>query len=188
MGREVRVPAHVARVVTLAPNVTEIVAAIGCTKLIAGTDSFSNEPASVKALPKVGGVQPSPELIAGLHPDLVLASTSGSPGLASVLESMSIPLYALRTDRLDDIPRAMTALGTLLQCKGAEEARTRFEKDLSAQHRVRNKRPRVLFAVWPDPLYVAARQTFVDDLFILTGAENAVASSVKGWTGSSDAL
>jgi iron complex transport system substrate-binding protein len=37
----------------------------------------------------------------------------------------------------------------------------------------------VLFAVWTDPLYVAGRNTFTDDLFALTGARNAV--TVTGW-------
>ncbi|MEO8216569.1 MAG: helical backbone metal receptor [Acidobacteriota bacterium] len=181
LGREVRVPAPVARVVTLAPNVTEIVAAIGCSSLLVGTDNFSNVPSSVASLPKVGGVQPSPELIARLSPDLVVASSSGSPGLSSVLASMSIPMYSVRTDRSADVSRVMTALGTLMRCGKPEAAKVEFEKQLSAQRRSRPSHPRVLFAVWPDPLYVAARETFVDDLFELTGAQNAVAPSVKGW-------
>jgi iron complex transport system substrate-binding protein len=37
----------------------------------------------------------------------------------------------------------------------------------------------VLFAVWTDPLYVAGRKTFTDDLFVLAGAENAV--EADGW-------
>ena len=60
------------RVVSLAPNVTEIVFALGAGDRLVGTDDFSDEPARAKSLPKVGGVQPDVEKIVALRPDLVI--------------------------------------------------------------------------------------------------------------------
>jgi iron complex transport system substrate-binding protein len=57
-----------------------------------------------RALPKVGGMQPNVEKIAALKPDLVLASSEGNhPALAPALAAAGIPLYVVRTDRLQEI-------------------------------------------------------------------------------------
>jgi ABC-type hemin transport system substrate-binding protein len=50
---------------------------------------------------------------------------------------------------------------------------------LERERRDREKSPRVLFAVWTDPLYVGGRSTFADDLMTLTGGRNAV--DTTGW-------
>lgn len=178
-GRDVAVPARVTRVVTLAPNLTEMIFAIGAGAKIAGADDFSNHPAEARALPKVGGMQPNLEKIVALRPELVIASTEGNhPNLAPALAAAHIPLFVVRTDRIDEIPRAMTTLGSIL---GADASRTvrEFEAAVAAQRRVRAHPPSVLFAVWTDPLYVGGRNTFTDDVLHLTGAQNAV--QVSGW-------
>lgn len=178
VSRPVTIPPHVARVVTLAPNLTEIVYAIGAGNRIVGTDDFSDEPAAAKALPKVGGMQPNIEKIVALKPDLVLATTNGNhPNLSPALAAVNIPLYVVRTDRLDDIPRAMEKIATLLNVSST--AASDLRAAIAKQKRTRANAPRVMFAVWADPLYVAGQKTFSDDLFVLTGATNAI--PVEGW-------
>jgi len=180
LGRAVALPRGIRRVVTLAPNLTEILFAVGAGGKIVGTDEYSNFPAAAKSLPKVGGMQPNIEKIVALQPDLVLASTEGNhPNLASALAAARIPLFVIRTDRLAEIPTAMRRVGTMLDASGTDDAVRTLERAVEAQRRRRANAPRVLFAVWTDPLYVAGRTTFTDDLFILTGAQNAVA--LNGW-------
>ncbi|HEX2835578.1 MAG TPA: helical backbone metal receptor [Thermoanaerobaculia bacterium] len=180
LGRDVAIPAHVRRVITLAPNVTEIVFAIGAGETVVGTDDFSNYPPAVAKLPKVGGMQPNIEKIVQLEPDLVLASTEGNhPNLARALAAAKIPLYVVRTDRLQQIAPAMQRLGAFLEAPRASEAIRELEAAVAAQKRARDSKTSVLFAVWTDPLYVAGRATFMDDLYALTGAQNAVA--LNGW-------
>jgi ABC-type Fe3+-hydroxamate transport system substrate-binding protein len=179
LNRPVPLPPHIQRVITLAPNLTEIVFAIGAGDRLAGADDFSDEPAAAKALPKVGGMQPNIEKIVALKPDLVLASTSGNqPNLATALAAVHIPLFVVRTDRLDEIPAAMERLAALLHAPRADAAQE-LRARIAQQKRTRTHPPRVLFAVWADPLYVAGRRTFADDLLVLAGARNAV--EVDGW-------
>ncbi len=167
---------EIRRVVTLAPNVTEMVSAVGCGAKIVGTDNFSDYPESVRRLPKVGGVEPDVEKITALHPDLVIASASGvHPNLRRALDAVRIPLLAIRTERLPDIASSMTTVARRLDCQATVTVTTALDR----QRRRRAKSPRVLFAVWTNPLYVAGRSTFIDDLFQLTGAGNAV--EVEGW-------
>lgn len=180
LGRPVVLPPRVSRVVTLAPNLTEMAFAVGAGETIVGTDDHSNHPAEVRGRPKVGGMQPDIEKIVALRPDLVLASTEGNhPSLAAALRAAGVPLYVIRTDRLSEVAPAMRRIGTLLGGPDTEAAVRELEQGIAAQRRRRAARRRVLFAVWTDPLYVAGRETFTDDLFELTGAANAV--EVKGW-------
>ena len=173
-------PATPKRIITLAPNVTEIVYALGSGDAVVGTDDFSDFPPAAKSKPKVGGMQPSLEKLAALKPDMVIATTNGNhPSLAPALAALHVPLFVLKTERLDDIPREMHRLGTALASPRRDAAVAELRRAIEAQRRTRAKKPRVLFAVWADPLYVAGRKTFTDDLLILTGAENAV--PVDGW-------
>jgi ABC-type hemin transport system substrate-binding protein len=172
-----REPPHaVHRIVTLAPNVTEMTFAVGCGPKIVGTDNFSDYPEAVKRLPKVGGVEPDIEKIVALHPDLVIASASNAhPNLRRALAAVHLPLLVIPTDRLSDISRGMTILAQRGECPTIVTITTALER----QRRKRTRSPTVIFAVWTSPLYVAGQGTFVDDLFSLTGARNAVAAS--GW-------
>ncbi|HEU4522743.1 MAG TPA: helical backbone metal receptor [Thermoanaerobaculia bacterium] len=180
LGRRVLVPVPITRVVTLAPNLTEIVYAAGGGEKLAGVDDFSNYPADVQRLPRVGGMQPDVERVVALRPDVVLASTEGNqPGVAPSLAAAGVPLFVVRTDRLDEIATSLSRVGDLLGTGNGETAASTLRDQIRRQIRRRVKSPRILFAVWPDPLYVAGRETFTDDLFALTGARNAV--GVKGW-------
>ena len=167
---------EIRRIVSLAPNVTEMIFAAGCGAKVVGTDNFSDYPDAVKRLPKVGGVEPDVEKIAALHPDLVIASSSNThPNLRRAIAAIHVPLLVIETDRLREIGAGM---GTIQRRAGCS-AMVTFLASLERQRRKRTKSPRAMFVVWPNPLYAAGRSTYIDDLFELTGARNAVDSS--GW-------
>jgi len=174
------IPSHPTRVVSLAPNVTEVIFADGCGGKVVGTDDFSDYPEAVQHLPKVGGVEPDVEKIAALRPDLVLASASNAhPNLRRALAAARLPLLVVRTDRLADVAASEGVVGRALGCPQTASAVSSIRAALQAQRRTRAAAPRVLFVVWTDPLYVAGGATFIDDLFALAGARNAV--SANGW-------
>lgn len=168
------------RVVTLAPNLTEMVYALGAGDLLAGTDAASDFPDAAKALPKVGnGLTPNIEKIVALRPTLVVAIAAGlHPNLPRALEAQHIPLLVVGTDRLADVPKAMQRIR---DAAGRERgaAIAKMLDALGRQRRTRPKPPRVLFVVWSDPLYIAGRDTFTNDLFDVCGVRNA--ASVSGW-------
>jgi ABC-type Fe3+-hydroxamate transport system substrate-binding protein len=158
-----------------------MIAAAGALDRIVGTDNFSNDPPAVRGLPKVGDMQPNVELIGQLRPDLVLTvATSSHPALGRSLQSLGIRLFVAKVDRLDDVPRVIRTLGRIFDTSTvADRAAGNLVNQLEAYRRTRPRSPRVLFAVFLDPLYVAGRNTFIDDLLELTGAANSVASD--GW-------
>jgi iron complex transport system substrate-binding protein len=167
------------RIVTLAPNVTEMVIALGAGEHIAGTDDFSADAMLTRKLPRVGGIQPNLEKIVAVRPDLVIANAAGlPPTLGRALAAVHIPLLVVTNERLSDIAKSMTSIATALGIDG-RPAVAALNDRLAHQRRTRTNPPRVMLAVWTDPLYVAGRNTFADDLITLCGATNAV--EVNGW-------
>jgi len=124
-GREVELPATPPRVVSLLPSLTEIVCALPpspasqssqasqpCERLV-GTDRFSNWPASVRALPKLGGLEDTQiERIVALKPDLVLVA--GSSRAIDRLESLGLRVVVLEPKTLQDTERVILAVARAL--------------------------------------------------------------------------
>jgi iron complex transport system substrate-binding protein len=180
LGRTIQVPARIQRVVTLAPNLTEIVFAAGGGDRLVGADQFSDYPPEALRLPRVGGMQPDIERVVALRPDVVLASTEGNqPAVAPSLAAAGVPLFVVRTDRLNEIPISLSHVGALLGTGNGETAASTLRDQIARQMRRRARQPRILFVIWADPIFAAGRETFADDLFALTGARNALES--KGW-------
>ena len=94
-----KIPAEVKRIVTLAPNLTETVYALGLEDRLAGDTNFCDTPAAAKSKPHVGDPQnPSLEAIVALHPDLVLATTSiNRLETADALKRLGIAVYTSRS-------------------------------------------------------------------------------------------
>jgi len=154
--------------------------AVGAGDQLVATDDYSDSPPAAKRLPKVGGVQPSLERIVAAKPNRVLAPSSANyTSLAAALKANGIPLEIIRTDRVNEIPTVMQHVGDELNAPRTRDAVDAVKNGLARETRKRAKPPRILFVAWPDPLYVGGRETFVDDLYAICGAQNAV--QVKAW-------
>lgn len=174
------------RVVSLAPNITELMFAVGAGDQLVGVDRYSDQPAGpVDRLPKVGSnYDPSLERIAALAPDIVFLSKSANKReTADALARMGVPSFITQTTGLGDMPRTLRDVGLLTgHVPEADRETLRLERGFAAlRARTRDlPRPRVLVAVWTTPLYVGGRGTFTDDLVEVAGGEN-VAREVQGF-------
>jgi iron complex transport system substrate-binding protein len=167
------------RIVTLAPNLTEIVYALGAGDRVVGTDDYSDYPADVVKKPKVGGVVPNVERVVALHPDLVLVSASNaSPALRSALERVRLRYMVVDADGAAQLEAAMENVGARIGADG-RNARASLAAALRAETHPRPRQPRVLFVAYASPIYVAGRKTFTGDILEICGAVNA--ATVTGW-------
>lgn len=120
----------VSRIVTLAPSLTEAVCALGqCAKLV-GTDRHSTWPASVQALPKVGGLEDAQiERIVTLRPNIVLLGPRSRAG--ERLQALGVPVLTLDARTHADLKRVLLKLGEVLgESTRAAEAVARIDVDL----------------------------------------------------------
>src|SRR5215470_14112393 len=103
------------RVVTLAPNLTEIVFALGAGDRLVGVSEYSDYPEAARAIPRVGGLEVSAEHVASLHPDLVLASRDGNPrGPVTALAAAGIPVLTVSGGSLDAVLAGIRAVAARL--------------------------------------------------------------------------
>jgi iron complex transport system substrate-binding protein len=175
----VAVPVRVRRVVSLAPNITDILYALGVGGKIAGITNFATVPKCSAPKPSVGyPIQPSIENIVSLKPDLVLVSkTINRLDTVESLDRLGIPVYATDTRTVKGM---LATIGSVARLVGAGQAgaalRKRLERRLNAlRERLAGRKPkRVLFVEWEDPLITTGRDTFLADALRWAGAESVV--------------
>lgn len=185
LGRTIRIPQSVRRIVSLAPSLTETVYALGLQDRLVGDTDYCDYPPEAQKKPKVGGViNPSVETIASLRPDLVLVTKSlNRLETVHALETLGIPSYATDPHTVDAIISSTQRLAEVL---GAPEVANALAKDLEqrlaeTQNRVAAFPPRrVLFIVWTEPLISIGKDTFIADALRHAGAVSVVDSS-QSW-------
>lgn len=169
------------RIVSLAPNLTEILFALGLEDRIAGVTSFCDHPEGALKKPKVGGMSnPSIEAVISLKPDIVVITTDGNPKeFEERLRSVGIRTYVFRAKRLSELPQGIRDLGKALGVKEkAEELAGNIDATFSQL--TASKTPtkkKVLYIVWPEPLIVAGPGTVIDDAIRIVGAENLASNA-----------
>jgi iron complex transport system substrate-binding protein len=112
-GREFRFTQPPARIASLLPSLTETVCALGACARLVGVDRFSNWPAQVTALPRLGGLDdPQVERTVALKPDVVLAPRSSR--VVDRLEALGLTVLVFDSDSHEDVRRAVERLARLL--------------------------------------------------------------------------
>lgn len=107
--QELRLERPPVRVVSLLPALTESICALGQCHRLVGVDRYSNWPAAVQSLPRMGGgLDVNLEAVVAQRPDLVLMAIS-SPGRQR-LQSLGIPVLALEPRTHDEVRRNLSTL------------------------------------------------------------------------------
>ena len=184
IGRRVQVPQQANHVVSLAPNLTEIVFALGEGNHLAGDTDFCDYPAEALQKPHVGGaVNPNLEEIVSLMPDLILASKSiNRRETVNALDHIGLPVYVTDPHSVDEMISSVEHIGSAI---GVEKAAKALSENLHARMADLDRRVsgaaqrRVLFAVWTEPLISVGRDTFIADALRRAGGRSVVDTSAE---------
>lgn len=187
MGRVVKIPQPVSRVVSTAPSNTEILFAVGAGPLVVGVDNYSDYPDEVKNLTKVGDfVSMNVELIYSLKPDVVFAYYGQRMGIERLAE-LGIPVVTIRPQTIEDVMNEILLIGTI--CGKRENAESlvnnltqRIEKVVNATKDLPDTaRPRVYYECWNSPYMSAGPGSFINDLIRMAGGTNIAANASKDY-------
>jgi iron complex transport system substrate-binding protein len=183
-GRNVNVPNKPHRLVSLAPNITEIVYALGLGKELVGDTDYCDFPPEAKNKLHVGTmVNPSLERIVALKPDLALGTPEANRReTADQLERLGIPLYGVTASTLVGTLASIEDLGRILGRAAEAESLVRemqaridrVEKRIEGQ-----PKPKVLFVVWYRPLITVGPNTFIADVIRAAGG-TPIGENLKG--------
>ena len=181
-SRSASLPLKPQRIITLAPNLTEILFALGKEKRLVGVTRFCDYPPAAKKITPIGGfVDPNIEVLLAQKPDLVLGMISGSDKkLAQKLDKFKIPYAFWQMDSLEQVQDGILGIAMMLGDKKAGEAVIlQMNKDIKSLADAPKEKPKTLIVLGHKPLVVAGQGTFLDALLKRAGGENA-AGHIKG--------
>jgi iron complex transport system substrate-binding protein len=164
------------RVISLAPNITEMIYVLDAEDKLSGVTDACNYPASANNKTSTGPFgNPDVEKIAALEPDLVLYTEVKDPDFRQKLAMLGITAVQFKIEHFADLQRQMLKLGELLGRNGQAKAIVAvWEQRLrAAQVRSQNKKKiRVYFELWPKPRITAGKNSFLQEMIILAGGLN----------------
>ncbi len=172
-------PKETGRIVCMAPNLTEIVFALGLGDRVVGVSLESDYPPAAKERAKIGTFwQPDVESVIAARPDLVITlGFEQQRTAADRLQRMGCNCLTLSIEKVPELYGAIKEIGAATGSRPQSDAlvaniRTRLEK-LSRVIK-KGEKVRVLWVVQREPLRVAGRETFVNEMIEMAGGRNAI--------------
>ncbi|HUR97858.1 MAG TPA: cobalamin-binding protein [Pyrinomonadaceae bacterium] len=177
LGRTVKVPVKIERVISLAPSITEMIFAIGAGEKLVGVTTYCNYPSETAAIEKVGDTQtPNIEKIVALRPQIVFVSTASQlEAFMNTLAEQGISVYVTNPKTLDEVLGNLEELGDLFGRGGeispmiislagrASGVRHQSNYDLDQVIPAKRK-PRVFVQISKEPLFTIGRDSFLTEI------------------------
>lgn len=171
------------RIASLAPNITEILFALGLEENVVAVSGNSNYPAGALSKKKLGTFwAPDIEAIIASKPDLVITLWfEQQRSVAESLERLGYEVLTLKIEKIGELFTAIEKVGAATGCeesagqlvKNIDEQLSSLKQELASANEVR-----VLWVIQAEPLRVAGKNTFINELIELAGGENAIGSTV----------
>ena len=171
------------RILSLAPDLTEILFHIGAGARLVGVDEYSNYPLEAKQITRVNNhAAANYELILALQPDLVVAWHSGNgEQMISRIRALGFPVFVTEVRKMDDIPGLYRRLGELVGNQKQAEARVAaFGQGLARLRLLYSTRPQVkiFYQIWHEPLITLNAEHILSDVMQLCGGTNIFAQAI----------
>jgi iron complex transport system substrate-binding protein len=184
VGREVTLSFPPRRIISLAPNVTEILFTLDLDEEIVGVSTHCNFPEKARTKPRIGSyINLDFERIVSLKPDLVIATGAGNTReMVERLETFGFPTYVIFPKNFEGILLSIEHIGQVVDrkreaMKVAQEMKRKREKVTELTRNL--PRPRVFLQIGEAPIVTAGKGSFGDDLIRLAGGENVAGDEKK---------
>lgn len=178
-GKEVR------KIISLGPSITEEIYLLGAQDRLVGVTIHCRKPQQVKEKEVVGtAIEVNVERIVALKPDLVIATSMTSPKSIEKLKDLGIGVVMFRA--AESFSQLCDQFLEMAKLIGREkDAQAILEKSRSEVEAVKKSveglpRPKVIVQAGARPLWVATRDSFINDLIELAGGENLGPRGLNG--------
>jgi len=175
-------------IVSLTPNVTEILFELGLADSLVGISTYCDYPSGAKDIQCIGDVgNPNIEMLLSLEPKLIIATNMHNEDVAERIRNAKIKLINLKIDSFQELYDAIELIGKetdtageavklIARLKGdLEVARLRFEKIPNSE------RPRVFVEIWDDPLQTVGGPSFINEIITCAGGVNVAGQIDDGY-------
>ena len=177
VGREVTFSFPPKRIISLAPNITEILFSLGLDEEIVGVSIHCNFPEKAKTKVRVGSyINLDYEKITSLNPDLIMATGAGNTrDMVGRLGELGFSTYVIYPKNFSDILKNISHIGQVVNRE--KEAKVIIAGMTKRSERVIEltkdlPRPKVFIEIGDTPIVTVGKGSFADDLIRLAGGEN----------------
>jgi len=184
-GVRVAVSSQPQRIVSLSPSNTEILGALGLIDQVVGVTDYSNYPAEAATKTNVGGYTAiNSEKVVALNPDLIIADSGNGNETIEYLRGLGLNVVVLNPTDIEGIFKDIVLVG---KATGTEDKANSLVNSMSDRiNSIKEKvatsstKPTVSHVVSYDPIYVAGKNTYQDQVISVAGGKNAF-SNIDGW-------
>lgn len=182
LDRTVVLPKTPARIISLAPSITETLFALGLDSSIVGVTEFCDFPDRARSKRQIGGIMnPSMERIVALDPDLVIMSVSGNARSDfDKLVELKTTVFVTNPKSVEGIFKSIMDLGRVTGTEGTAEIlvrQLRTKRDSLVASARTKPRLRVLLFLSLSPVIAAGPGSFLDELLSLANSWNAAGAA-----------
>ena len=177
LGRSVKLPGRIERIVSLAPSMTEMVFAAGAGDRLVGVTTYCNFPEEAKAIEKVGDTQtPNIERVIALKPDVIFVSTASQlEAFMTTLDRQGIAVYVMDARSIGEVIGNLQTLGKLLGTENtadplASALRSRVEAVENTSGPESSQR--VFIQISNEPLFTIGTDSFLTEVVRLAGGRS----------------
>jgi iron complex transport system substrate-binding protein len=174
LGKIFKLDRKPAKIISLAPSITEIIYYLGADAQLAGVTKYCDYPPEAKNKTVIGGLlDPNLELISQIKPDLIFLTTEGNSQMTyKSLSDIGYKVFVLNPRNIDDIVRTMEKLNTILKPTDGSKKIEDFKKEL--QKVKDDGKNKITYAAFLSvkPLITFSDNTFIGDIFKQTGFIN----------------
>lgn len=180
LGRKVKLPLKIERAVSLAPNLTENIFAVGAGDRLIGVTTFCNYPAEAEKIPKIGDTMaPNMEAIIALQPQIVFVSTASQiESFTKTLEQQNINVFVTDPKDLEGVYRNLYQLGEIFgtqdETRRKIDALRRRVADIEARTATAAD-VKVFVQISKEPLFTIGADSFLTEIINRAGGFSATA-------------
>ncbi|MBF8437464.1 cobalamin-binding protein [Halanaerobiaceae bacterium Z-7014] len=186
LGNEVELDEAPERIISLAPNITEMLFAVGLGDRVVGITTYCDYPEEAMEVDTIGSItEPNIEAIVSKEPDLIVADGINPMEVIERLQELDMNVAGFYPASVQDTFSAMNRLGLVT---GNIEETTEVVNEMESRMNAildligdRDERPQVFYEIWNEPLTTAGGDNFIDNMISLAGGENIGAEAGSGW-------
>lgn len=185
-GKAKNLEAKDLRIVSLAPNTTELLFALGLEKNIIGVDSFSDYPPQAKKIEKVGTFsRPNLEKLIYLKPDIVFTTGLEQNPASARLKRFGLRVFIVDPANIEELLEDILEVGRITDrdrearrfVETMRQELAEIKEDVSRS--LSQKKPKIFFELWYPPLMTCGRNSYLDELITLAGGINIAADAPR---------
>lgn len=181
LGHLIQLDKPASRIIALAPDITEILFAIGANKNIVGTVDSSDFPAAAKSITRVGSYSGlDMERIIALKPDLIITWGQTFSRQLTLLQTLHIPIYVTHPAQLEDVAKTMQRIGVLTDRTSASELAARHYLAQLAALQAQNQSLtpiKVFYQIGANALFTINKDSWINQAITLCGGKNIFANA-----------